>query len=137
MRFEAAENELKDVVSYLQLHIKQIPIITFSGEVGSGKTTLIKALGKAMGIEEHISSPTFGLVHSYDSPNGEVFHSDWYRINSVEELFEAGIDEGLDHGIWFIEWPEMGSDLLSNRSYVEVKINGVESRRRYDISMFN
>ena len=131
MEFEARENELDSLVKVIVDKITSNTIILLSGDVGAGKTTLIKAICKSLGVTENISSPTFGLVHSYHSKIGEIYHSDWYRIESVEELYEAGIEEGLDAGIWFIEWPELGNEVLVNRDYIHILISGTDKRRRY------
>ena len=131
MIFEARENELDSLVNALIGRITSNTIVLLSGDVGAGKTTLIKAICRYLGVTQNISSPTFGLVHSYQSTLGEIFHSDWYRIESAEELYEAGIEEGLDAGIWFIEWPELGKEVLLNRDYIHIKISGTDERRRY------
>lgn len=131
MEFEARENELDLLVNVLVDKITSNTLVLLSGDVGAGKTTLIKAICRSLGVTENISSPTFGLVHSYQSKLGEIFHSDWYRIESTEELYEAGIEEGLDTGIWFIEWPELGKEVLVNRDYIHIKISGTDERRRY------
>lgn len=131
MELEARENELDLLVNVLVDKITSNTLVLLSGDVGAGKTTLIKAICRSLGVTENISSPTFGLVHSYQSKLGEIFHSDWYRIESTEELYEAGIEEGLDTGIWFIEWPELGKEVLVNRDYIHIKISGTDERRRY------
>ena len=131
MEFEARENELDSLVNAMVGKITSNSIVLLSGDVGAGKTTLIKAICQSLGVTENISSPTFGLVHSYKSDLGEIFHSDWYRIESAEELYEAGIEDGLDTGIWFIEWPELGKEILAGREYIHIKISGTDERRRY------
>lgn len=133
MEFEARENEIDSLVKVIVDKITSHTIILLTGDVGAGKTTLIKAICRSLGVTENISSPTFGLVHSYQSKLGEIFHSDWYRIESGEELYEAGIEEGLDAGIWFIEWPELGKEILAGRDYIHIKISGTDERRRYII----
>lgn len=131
MEFEARENELDSLVNAIKGKITSNTIVLLSGDVGAGKTTLIKAICKSLGVTENISSPTFGLVHSYHSNIGKIYHSDWYRIESAEELYESGIEEGLDSGIWFIEWPELGKEILAVRDYIHIKISGTDERRRY------
>lgn len=97
-------------------------IFLFSGDVGSGKTTLIQELARLLGVNGAVQSPTFGIVHDYRSDAGTIQHSDWYRLNSVQELFEMGIHEALESDIWFIEWPEIGMSLLREFSFVHVQI---------------
>ena len=89
-------------------------VVAFYAEMGSGKTTLISAVLRAMGIESPEGSPTYSLVNSYESPYyGEVMHFDVYRLNSVEEALDAGVEELLYSGaICFVEWAEIIEPLL-------------------------
>lgn len=89
-------------------------VIAFYAEMGSGKTTLISAVLRAMGIESPEGSPTYSLVNTYDSPYyGEVMHFDVYRLNSIEEAMDAGIEELLYSGATcFVEWAEIIKPLL-------------------------
>lgn len=81
--------------------------LLFYGEMGAGKTTLIKALLKALGAEDSGSSPTFSLVNVYETENGTVNHFDFYRINDESEAWDMGFEEYLQSGNWnFIEWPQ-------------------------------
>lgn len=95
-------------------------ILLFYGEMGSGKTTLIKELAKQLGVEDVTSSPTFSLVNEYHSKNGEiVYHFDFYRIEEEEEAYDMGIEEYFDSEAWcFIEWPENVENLLPLESVV-------------------
>ena len=95
-------------------------ILLFYGEMGSGKTTLIKELAKQLGVEDVTSSPTFSLVNEYHSRNGEIlYHFDFYRIEDEEEAYDMGIEEYLDSKAWcFIEWPENVENLLPLESVV-------------------
>lgn len=79
----------------------------FNAPMGTGKTTLIKALGSALGVTENMSSPTFGLVNEYrDKNNTPVFHFDCYRLEDEEEAFDIGIEEYFESGNYcWVEWP--------------------------------
>ncbi len=88
-------------------------VFTFSGELGSGKTTLIKALCTELGVESGISSPSFGIVHEYAGRQGPVYHFDLYRLKDASELEAIGFEEYLESGHYcFIEWPEMARNVL-------------------------
>ena len=88
-------------------------ILLFYGEMGVGKTTLIKALVKALGGTSEVTSPTFSLVNEYEVKNDMVYHFDFYRLNEIEEALDIGFDEYLDSGCWvFIEWPSKIDVLL-------------------------
>lgn len=89
-------------------------IILFNGEMGVGKTTLIKQLCKSLGVEDATSSPTFSLVNEYYTSNNQiVYHFDFYRLNKETEALDMGVDDYLYSGNWcFIEWSEKIANLL-------------------------
>ncbi|MNQ31830.1 tRNA threonylcarbamoyladenosine biosynthesis protein TsaE [compost metagenome] len=89
-------------------------IILFNGEMGVGKTTLIKQLCKSLGVEDATSSPTFSLVNEYQIPNEKkVYHFDFYRIKQETEALDMGVDDYLYSGNWcFIEWSEKIANLI-------------------------
>lgn len=89
-------------------------IILFNGEMGVGKTTLIKQLCKSLGVEDATSSPTFSLVNEYyTNKNETVYHFDFYRLNKETEALDMGVDDYLYSGNWcFIEWSEKIENLL-------------------------
>lgn len=89
-------------------------VILFNGMMGVGKTTFIKALCKALGVEDATSSPTFSLVNEYETSKGEtIYHFDVYRLKNEEEAYDMGMDEYLYSGAWnFIEWPEKIPSLI-------------------------
>jgi tRNA threonylcarbamoyladenosine biosynthesis protein TsaE len=89
-------------------------VIIFNGEMGVGKTTLIKELAKNLGVNEATSSPTFSLVNEYQASNNQyIYHFDVYRLKSESEALDMGIDEYLYSGNWcFIEWAEKIPNLL-------------------------
>ncbi|MCD0469863.1 tRNA (adenosine(37)-N6)-threonylcarbamoyltransferase complex ATPase subunit type 1 TsaE [Flavobacterium sp. JAS] len=89
-------------------------IILFNGEMGVGKTTLIKQLCKSLGVEDATSSPTFSLVNEYYTSNNQiVYHFDFYRLNKETEALDMGVDDYLYSGNWcFIEWSEKIENLI-------------------------
>lgn len=105
-------------------------VIVFRGEIGAGKTTLIKEICLLLGVTEAVVSPTFGLVNSYMSREGEgqVHHFDWYRIKNEAEAIEIGWEEYVDSGEWLlVEWPEKIGNLLPDDMvdvYLEVLPDG-------------
>ncbi len=115
--------ELETAASYLKEAVASgIRIFIFSGEVGSGKTSLIKITAKMLGVNTPVQSPTFGILHAYSSDFGPIQHSDWYRIKEPQELIEMGLHEALETDIWMIEWPEIGMELLKEYAFVYVHI---------------
>ncbi len=92
-------------------------VLLFYGELGVGKTTLIKEIAKKLGVEETISSPTFSIVNEYEIKNDKLFHFDFYRIKREEEVLDIGIEEYFDSDHWImIEWPEKIKTLIPTES---------------------
>lgn len=89
-------------------------VILFHGEMGVGKTTLIKVLAKKLGVTEATSSPTFSLVNEYQASNNQlVYHFDFYRINTETEALDMGVDDYLYSNNWcFIEWADKIPNLI-------------------------
>lgn len=89
-------------------------VILFHGNMGIGKTTLIKALAKELGVKDATSSPSFSMVNEYKTANNQyVYHFDMYRLKSEAEALDMGIDEYLYSGNWcFIEWAEKIPNLI-------------------------
>lgn len=88
--------------------------LAFYGEMGAGKTTFITGLMDYMGVEDHVSSPTFSIVNEYHSSvYGKIYHFDFYRLEKEEEALDIGVEEIFDEGNWcFMEWPERIDNLL-------------------------
>ena len=107
-------------IEQLNLVAKQIleqnpsKVLLFNGEMGAGKTTLIKKLCENLGVNEPTSSPTFSLVNEYEANNNQlVYHFDFYRLNNEVEALDMGIDDYLYSSNWcFIEWAEKIPNLI-------------------------
>ena len=119
-----AEAILKDMLSER--------IFAFYGEMGAGKTTLIKAFCNALGSSDVVRSPTFSLVNEYEDEKGEsIYHFDFYRIKHIEEVYDIGFEEYIYSGNYcFMEWPERISELLPETFvYVSIKVEKDEVRK--------
>jgi len=99
-------------------------IFLFYGDMGSGKTTFIKAICKELGTEDVVSSPTFSIVNEYATSEGPVFHFDFYRLKSETEALDLGYEDYIYSGNYcFIEWPEKIKNLLPERACkIEIKV---------------
>ena len=95
-------------------------IWVFKGQMGAGKTTLIKALSRAMGVLDTVSSPTFGIVNEYQTNQGElIFHFDFYRLDDPMEALEIGIEEYFYSGkICWVEWAERIAQFLPENFFL-------------------
>ena len=130
-------NKLKytlDTIHVVSDHIKDLvnnyTIFLFEGDMGSGKTTLIKQILKDIGISENVKSPTFSLVNEYIENDLIIFHFDLYRINKENELDSIGFYEYLDSGkLCFIEWPNIAIQNI-NKDYVLIKISVTSDSER-------
>ena len=104
-------------------------LLAFYGAMGVGKTTFVKALCEAMGVQDVVNSPTFAIVNEYTDAQGEaVYHFDFYRIKKQAELFDLGFDNYLDSGCFcLMEWPELVEELLPDetlRSHLVEQVDG-------------
>lgn len=112
MKITYTLNELPEIAGMV---ISNAPTKTllFYGDMGVGKTTLIKELAKKIGVQETLSSPTFSIVNEYVMPGDKLYHFDFYRIENEEEALDIGIEDYFDSEYWkFIEWPEKIKNLL-------------------------
>ena len=129
-KYKFTLDEIEDVAKSLINKINGVNIILLKGELGTGKTTLIKSILKNLGIEENITSPTFSIVNQYSTSNLLINHFDLYRVKSLKELDVIGFDEYLDNkGISFIEWPEIAMSKISYH-YIEIYIKFIDEKSR-------
>jgi tRNA threonylcarbamoyladenosine biosynthesis protein TsaE len=112
-------------------HLGENRIFAFYGAMGAGKTTIIKAICKALGAIDIVSSPTFTLVNEYKTTRGEtLYHIDFYRINKINEVFDFGIEEYLTGDAYcFMEWPELVEEILPPET-VTVRISVDDNEQR-------
>ena len=109
---------LPDVARKFLDENKNHRIFAFFGDLGSGKTTFIKAICNELNVIDIVSSPTFSLINEYRNEEGStIFHMDFYRINSINEALEIGIEDYFTtNNYCFIEWPEKIESLLPNET---------------------
>lgn len=107
----------------------------FEGDMGAGKTTFIKALSKALGVTDVVSSPTFSIVNEYEGKDGIIYHFDFYRLKNLQEAYDIGYEEYFySENICLIEWPEKVEELLPEH-YVKIEITAPgETERLLSIS---
>lgn len=126
-----SQEELKTAAKQILADYPDQRVFAFHGEMGAGKTTLIKELCRQMDVQQEVSSPTFALVNEYFSPSqGPVYHFDFYRIETIEEVFDIGYEDYFySDNYCFLEWPELITELLpENFVYLKIEITGPEQR---------
>jgi tRNA threonylcarbamoyladenosine biosynthesis protein TsaE len=112
--FEYTLAELHNAAEWLLSQAGERSVLAFYGAMGAGKTTLIKALCRALHVTDNVTSPTFALINEYrTAANGKVFHFDFYRIKKLEEAYDLGCEEYFDSGhLCLVEWAELVEELL-------------------------
>jgi tRNA threonylcarbamoyladenosine biosynthesis protein TsaE len=122
--------DLDTVVKQLLKKLKTKTILLY-GDMGVGKTTLIKKLVKELGSNDEVSSPTFSIVNEYELKNDKIFHFDLYRIKNLEEAYNFGIEDYLDSNHWIlIEWPDVVKPILNNDfDMIHLELNSENSRK--------
>lgn len=112
MEITYALNNIESVAKAIIQHAT-FKTLLFYGDMGVGKTTLIKALSKLLGSTSNVNSPTFSIVNEYETNSGLIYHFDLYRIKNAEEALNFGIEDYLFSNHWiFIEWPDKIAELL-------------------------
>ena len=124
-------DQLPQAAAWLIQHSEGKNVLVFQAPMGAGKTTLIKSICETLGVTDNTSSPTFSIVNEYQSPDGPVYHFDFYRLKEEQEAFDLGYEEYFYSGQYcFIEWPEKIPNLIPEDSMkVEIEILGPTKRR--------
>ncbi|MBQ8636788.1 MAG: tRNA (adenosine(37)-N6)-threonylcarbamoyltransferase complex ATPase subunit type 1 TsaE [Clostridia bacterium] len=128
-------SETARIASTLAKELRKGDIVCLNGELGVGKTAFTKGLCEALGVTEHVTSPTYTIINRYDAPV-PVFHIDAYRIDDSDEMYEIGFEDCLSDGISVIEWSVMIEDILpEKRIEIEIRrdINVHEDYREIEI----
>lgn len=127
-------NGLSDLGNAAMQVVKAIgdrKIVALYGQMGAGKTTLVKQICESLQVPDVVNSPTFSLVNEYLQPNGEpIYHFDFYRINKLEEAYDFGYEEYFYSGhLCLIEWPEIIDELIPDDA-VKLHIKVVDENKR-------
>jgi tRNA threonylcarbamoyladenosine biosynthesis protein TsaE len=106
-------------------------VVALFGELGAGKTALVKGIARGLGITDEVTSPTFTLIHEYGGGRVPLFHIDLYRLDSLEQALAIGIEEYLDApGVTAIEWSEKIDKLLPATA-TRIRITALDDNRRH------
>ena len=114
-------------------------VVAFDGQLGAGKTTLIKQICAQLGVSDNVSSPSFAIINEYIDGSGKpLYHFDFYRIKDIEEAMDIGVEDYFYSGnLCLMEWPSKVSELIPERHFfIDIEVTGEESRifhiRKYD-----
>ena len=121
-------SELKKASNFVLKNVNH-DIILITGEVGTGKTTLIKEYCKLIGVEETVNSPTYTLINEYQNKRGKIVHMDLYRVKDINEINELGLFEYLEKNIVIIEWPEIILKMIDIK-YSMINITFINEKER-------
>ena len=124
-------DELEQVAANFWQQIEKEQYIAFSGDLGAGKTTFIKALCSVLEVEDSVTSPTFAIVNEYYSKTvGTIFHFDFYRIKNEIEILDIGFEDYINQdAIVLMEWPEKTPNILPEETLI-VNISVLENGER-------
>lgn len=121
------------IASVLGYALKAGDCILLEGPVGAGKTAFARALiNSQLEISEHIPSPTFTIVQTYETPRFEIWHCDLYRLSSTAELIELGLEEAISSTVTIIEWPDRLGDLTPKEA-LRLSISPLEAQEARNI----
>jgi tRNA threonylcarbamoyladenosine biosynthesis protein TsaE len=125
----ADEAETRAVGARLAGLLRPGDVVAMTGDLGAGKTTLVRAILEALGHEGEVPSPTFAIVQPYEELDPPVWHADLYRVDDPSELAELGLDS-LGHSVLLVEWPERaGEGAWPEGLRLKLEIAGPERRR--------
>ena len=123
-------NKIDEISQLIIDKIKTVKTIMLRGELGSGKTTLVKSVLKRMGVNDSVTSPTFSIVNEYDFSENIIYHFDLYRIEKIEELDIIGFEDYIySQNICFIEWPEIVLNKI-DLQYLDIEIRNLDEDKR-------
>lgn len=123
--------QMDDVAQSLMKKFGTQSVWAFHAPMGAGKTTLITALCKILGVQDRVNSPTFAIMNEYQGLGKVIYHMDWYRLENDGDARRAGVEMAMaDSDYCFIEWPEKAINLIpSDALHIEIEILSPEHRR--------
>jgi tRNA threonylcarbamoyladenosine biosynthesis protein TsaE len=123
--------QMDDVAQSLMKKFGTQSVWAFHAPMGAGKTTLITALCKILGVQDRVNSPTFAIMNEYQGLGKVIYHMDWYRLENDGDARRAGVEMAMaDSDYCFIEWPEKAINLIPAEAlHIEIEILSPEHRR--------
>ncbi len=129
-------DDLKQLATHLAAQLDRQDVVALTGTLGVGKTAFSRFLIQALTDDTmDVTSPTFSIVQPYSSATTDIFHFDLYRLNSIDEAYECGIEDALYDGITLIEWPEIINNILPSQTlYISLSFSDDENNRDVTIT---
>lgn len=128
----AAEEALPEIAQSILQKDKATRVFALHGEMGSGKTTLVRALCVQLGVApEEVNSPTYALINEYAGSSGPIFHMDLYRLQNIQEALDIGVEDYLYSGHYcFVEWPDLIAPILPEEARaIMLELTGNSARK--------
>jgi tRNA threonylcarbamoyladenosine biosynthesis protein TsaE len=126
--------ETEALAAGLAARLRAGDVVTVSGELGTGKTTFVRGACAALGVREHVTSPTYTIGHLYHGTHGAVSHLDLYRFQGVSAAEWGDLEPYFDDAVAFVEWPEAGAGVLPPPRYAVQLDHAGEGRRTVRIT---
>ncbi len=126
-------SDTRKIAESLGKRLKGDEIICLYGDLGSGKTTFTKFLLKSLGVDRDVLSPTFTLRTDYTSNIGDIYHFDWYRMDSYEDLYGIDFFDVLNNGLVVIEWADKFEKALDRYDRIKISFNFKDNSRYINI----
>ena len=128
-----SETETARAASVLAAYLHEGDVVLLDGALGAGKTTFVKSVGYALNSSDEITSPTFGIAHFYDTGHGRLVHVDTYRLGSLAEFRDLGLEEYLPTSIALIEWGSIVSSDFRRALNIQIATipGGLEDEREF------
>ena len=122
--------ETRALGCHLAARLRPGDVLLLLGDLGAGKSELTRGIARGLGVSSPVASPSFTILNVYDEGRIPLYHFDWYRLNSAEELYEMGMDEYLGgDGVAVVEWPSRCPEAVPEK-YLEVRIDPVDDCAR-------
>ena len=122
--------ETRALGCHLAAQLRPGDVLLLLGDLGAGKSELTRGIARGLGVTSPVASPSFTILNVYDEGRIPLYHFDWYRLNSAEELYEMGMDEYLGgDGVAVVEWPSRCPEAVPEK-YLEVRIDPLDDCAR-------
>ena len=122
--------ETRELGEQLAKRLEPGDVVLLRGDLGAGKSDLTRGIARGLGVRETVTSPSFTILNVYESGRCPLYHFDWYRLESADELYELGLDEYIGgDGIAVVEWPERCPEVVPERFVrIDIRATGDETR---------